>query len=217
MPSGGFKSKGTLGEKRIPLTVDPDEWLLSTFRAFKDHLSRNFDRDLYEIVGSFAEADDLARDVPLRKSLIHFEIDDIDNMRLGFGDGVVKIIEDVPDQSLTEEEAQWHEINFDMGIWASDDTGGVTARLEVYQRLCNLLDGPSAEERIHTETDGIEIRSFSGGRFDLEKVQDVRLFRVVDMELVVRVAGRKTSVPIPYIDSLQVEGKLDIDGVILTG
>jgi len=217
VPSGGFTSKGTLGEKRIPLTIDPDEWLLSTFRALKDMIERNFDRDLYEVVGSFAEADDLARDVPLRKSVIHFEIDAIDNMRLGFGDGVVKRNENLVDDSLTEEEAQWHEINFDVGIWASDDTGGVTARLKLYQLLTNLLDGPSAEERVHTETDGIEIRRFNGGRFDLEKVQDVRLFRVVDMELVVRVAGRKTSVPIPYIDNLHVEGKLDVDGVILTG
>jgi hypothetical protein len=217
MPSGGFRSAFSLGDKRAFVTFDPDEWLTSTFRALKDYLMRNADRDIYEIVGSFVEADDLARELPLKKTIIHFEVDIIDNNLLGFGDGVVKVNEDEIQETVSEEEAVWHEINFDVGVWASDGTGGVTARMDAYQLLCNLLSGPSAEERFFTESEGVEIRYFRGGRFDLEKVNDVRLYRAVDMELLVRVAGRKTSVPKPYITDLVPESHLEIGEEVLSG
>ena len=191
------------------LSLDPDEWLVTTFRALKNYILRNVNPNLYQFVASFTEASELATKQPLAKTLIHFEIDEITNYPLGMGDGVVKVNENIPDQSLTEEEAQWHDINFDVGIWASDQTGGVTARLKTYEILSDLLDGPSARERLLNETDGVEIKHFRGGRFDVEKVNDVRTYRVVDMELLVRVAGRKTSASLPYIDELVPDSNLE--------
>ena len=194
--------------------VDPDEWLPTTQRALHDYLKRNFNLDIHDIVVSFAEADDKARNVPLEKRIIHMEIDVIDNRPLGFGDGVVNRVYDDPNFEVVEEEAQWHEINFDVGVWASDETGGVTAQLRAYQQLADLLDGPSAQDRVLEET-GVEILSFRGGNFLVEKIGDVRMYRVVDVALIVRVAGRKTGQPMTYIDEINQIPELEIGGEVI--
>jgi len=198
--------------------INPDNWMTTTPRCLKEYIEDRLDLDFHTVVMSFGEADDLARQQPLEKRLVHLEIDDIDNRRLGFGDGVVKrnINPNPVIYTLTEEEAQWHEFNFDIGLWVSDEMGGVTARLELFERLTDMLDGPSAEQAVWDETD-IEIRSFRGGQFELEKVGDVRIYRVVGIELMARVAGRKVSSAVPYIDEAEQDPELDIGGEIIVG
>jgi hypothetical protein len=198
--------------------IDPNNWLTTTPRCLKSYVEARLDLDFHTVVMSFGEADDLAREQPLETRIVHFEIDDIDNRRLGLGDGVVKrnINPNPLVFTLTEEEAQWHEFNFDIGLWVSDEMGGVTARLELYERLTDMLDGPSAEQAVWDETD-IEIRSFRGGQFELEKIGDVRIYRVMGMELMARVAGRKVSAPMPYIDETLQSPGLDIGGEIIIG
>src|SRR4029077_993749 len=62
-----------------------------------------------------------------------------------------------------------HLINLDVGIWASDRSGGVTARSRAKQILQNCLGGARGIEKLRDFSDGddgqLEIMSFTGGRF----------------------------------------------------
>lgn len=178
---------------------DPKEWLVTTHRCLGEYLNDRFIAELgedatdaYEIVMDFPSADDLPKAAEFKSTIIHLGIDDIENKRLGFGDNSPSFTETAATEAvagtLAPRYATEHLINFDVGVWASDLSGGVTARLRAYQWLDRFLSGEKARQDLKIATDsGIEIKSYMSGRFANETINDVRVFRVVGAELVVRV------------------------------
>lgn len=211
----------------------PDNWLVSLHRAVKDYVETQIneyvkdDADLaaglsvFQAVFEWPESDDLATSSELAKTTIHFIIDDIDSRKLGFGDDVVAGIEipggGVAADTVQPQEAQMHQINFDIGIWASDKSGGVTSRLVAYQMLQRILGSTSGRRAFQEGTGGIEVISFNGGRFITDRVNDVRVFRTIDSELVVRVFSRVIGGQLTIVDQepLQSTGLEISDTVIV--
>ncbi len=184
----------------------PDNWLLTLHRALVDYISDEINKYvksnlnvnsgllLYEIVMDWPEADDLAKYMTLEKSIIHLVIDDIESTKLGFGTDVVNGAETLQVAPLPDfvkwQQARSHVVNYDVGIWASDKTGGSTARLAIRQMLDFILGGDYARRKLSAATNGIQIVRFSGGTFATEQINDIRIYRVLDLELVVRVYSR---------------------------
>lgn len=165
-----------------------NKWLTSTWRALKEYILDELGSvaSAYEIILGFPESDDLARLVPDRKIIVNFEIDNIQPDLIGFGEGVVKYTE-IAGGMFEPREARRNDLNFDIGIWASDLAGGITSRMDAYERISNMFATPSRREYFRAETNGIQILNFDGGRGLVDKVADVRVFRMVEIELVLRV------------------------------
>ena len=186
---------------------NPDKWLETLHRylhdfvlqrineAVKDDTNADAGLQAYDVVMDWPEADDPARDIQLEKTLIHFVVDDIDSAKLGFGDDTVNATEelhDAPDPDIVNfHQARRHVVNYDVGLWASDQSGGSTSRLVAYQMLDSIFGGDDARRDFRDSTGGIEIIRFNGGTFITERVNDVRVFRIIDCELVVRVFSRR--------------------------
>lgn len=200
-------------------TYNPEEWLESMTRALKEYTVDGFNNSvlddalapagnlIYDVVMEFPSTDYILREVPDPKTIISFEIDDISNFMLGFGENVAKRVYNDIDFEVVEQEGRRQEIDFDVGIWASDKAGGLTARLRAYQTLVNLFSGSMAITNLREATnagDGaLEIIKFDGGRFAVEAINDVRIFRLIGCSLVIRVFSR-TPNPIitPTIEDL---------------
>jgi hypothetical protein len=216
MKTGGANTKASGGGgeqvKTAPETIlfDPDHWVTSAWRSLKGYVLASIDEDIYQIHFGFPEASDLGEWLPLEKTLIHFEIDDITHPPIGFGDQIIDQEYDDTDETLVEHEAQIHIINFDVGVWASAKSGGVTARLEAYQLLTDLFNGPTAFQNLHDI--GIELRSFTGGSFIKEEIDNISVFRVVNMVLVIRVVSRRIVGPTPYITQIEVQPAVTLSG-----
>lgn len=206
----------------------PDNWLLTLHRALDDYIKTQIDEfvqaagnpvglQAYEIVFDWPEADDISHEARIEKTIIHFVIDDIDNRKLGFGDDLVKSIETLnvdPDPDTVQDfEAQGHIVNWDVGVWASDESGGSTARLTVYQMLQKLLSTETGKRNLRAATGGIEIMRFNGGRFITDRINDVRVYRIVDSELVARVYSQASGLPLVISDQEpEVDAAYEIDG-----
>ena len=195
----------------MPQTFDPNDWLLSTTRSLKDYLENRFSSvagghglEAFEIVMEFPAANELPKPAEFTKTIIHFEIDDIMTTKLGMGTDIVDstIVDGTVDVagSVTDHQAQQHVINFDVGIWASDESGGLVARLRAYQYLNQFLSGEIAKRKCEAYTEGVEIRHYTSGRFIKETISDVRVFRVVGAELEVRVFSRDDADPDILVD-----------------
>lgn len=195
-----------------PVTYNPDKWLTSLVMSLKDYIQQNIGTSVYEIRSSAPSAEELVEKMPLKKTVIHFEIDNPDNQVFGFGDNVVAAAYDDPNFHVIESEAGLHEVNFDMGIWASVESGGPPAIRQALQDLSRILYGPSSQAECLAYTDGIDIREFSGGRITPDKLGDIILFRAVDIVLRVRVYSRKVKAPLTYIDDFSQDPDLVIDG-----
>jgi hypothetical protein len=183
-----------------------EAWLETAVRGIKDYASNGFDNavlndlsqpsglDVYEIVMEFPSDQLIAKLVPGGKTLIHFEIDDIRDEPLSFGRNVAQQTYDNVNFTLTQREGRRHIMNFDVGIWAWDKSGGVTSRLRAREILTNLFTGGMATENLRAATDGgdgqVELLSFDGGHFIQEAVNDVRTFRMINTSLMVRVFSR---------------------------
>lgn len=187
--------------------VDPDEWVVTLFRSLESYVKASLDTDIYEVGFSFPTATDIGRWLPLDKTLIHFEIDGINPVVLGFGDNIVDATYSDADHSVSEHEANVHIVNFDIGVWASERTGGVTARLRAYQRLNDLFVGASAYHALQSL--GIELMNFTGGNFIKEEIDNIPIFRVTGMILEVKIFSRRIRVPVPYIGDVFINPQLD--------
>jgi hypothetical protein len=123
----------------------PENWLETTIRGIQTYVEEALDgtpeNEAYQVVMEFPGPSLDNSDVPLTKTIVHFEIDDIQNRLVGFGDNVFAINYDEATKTTNPQEARVHEINFDFGIWASARTGGITARARFYQYLLNLFGG----------------------------------------------------------------------------
>lgn len=178
---------------------DPDNWVTSLFRALENYvLIKSEDTD-YEIIGSFPPTELFTERQPLERTIIHFEFDDIRNPWFGFGDNVVDAVYDDTAQTVLLHEAKPHIVNIDVGVWASERSGGGTARMEAYEFLTNIFNGTLAYRDLRDNW-GIEIQSFNGGNFIEEDINDIAIWRVAGLTLIVRVFSRSTPpAPIPYI------------------
>jgi hypothetical protein len=134
--------------------------------------------------------DDLADKVPLPKTIIHFEIDDPREIPFGIGENLVNHVVDAIGGTVEEWEAHCHEVDIDVGVWASVESGGPTARMEAMEDLNKLFTGPNAREACMIATNGVYPRALIGGRFVTDSISDVTTFRIVDMTLRVRVYSR---------------------------
>lgn len=170
-------------------TFQPGVWLTSLFRALKEYVEDNLNLDAYDVVFDYAPAEVTAKKLPLQKSVIHFAVDDIQNPAIGYGATVLEITET---NTLTESELLAHVLNFDVGMWASAQTGGTSARLVVYQHLVRLFQGKAAYDRCYQATEGVEIISFNGGRFILDRINDLEIYRIVGAELIVKCYSAET-------------------------
>jgi hypothetical protein len=92
----------------------------------------------------------------------------------------------------TEElqEAMQHILNFDVGVWASAQSGGGTTRMEVVQALHNIFGPAKSRQDVEAATDGIVVVSFNGGRFVLDRINDLPVWRAMDMTLELHVFSR---------------------------
>lgn len=214
-------------------TYSPDSWLVSLVSSFQDYINDGLNNyilndlgapaglEIFETVMEFPASEAIPQGVELGKTVIHFDIDDLDNKALGFGPNYVNY--EVTDGTLTEpgtlvqQEASVHLVNWDVGIWASDQSGGITNRLLAYQALDALLRGEIARKKCMEQTEGVELVHFQNGRFVTENLNDVRLFRMVGAELVTRVYSRKLSDPEILVDGDVVQDPdLTISSIPLT-
>lgn len=185
---------------------DPEKFLESTVRTIKEYVETYINTRIYEVVMEFPGALYDAGEMPMKKTVIHFELDDQEGKPVGFGDGMfadnyVAGVGNFPQYAAVQL------FTFDVGIWASDSSGGTTSRMRAKQYLSFLLDmnngGAKKLGDFSDNGDGrIEVLSFSGGRFVLDSANDVRLYRMVDCQLVVRVYSRT---PIPSISEPAIE------------
>lgn len=149
----------------------------------------NVNGNVYQVVFDYSPAQITSQLLPLQRTVLHFAIDNIDNPLLGYGRAVTETYE--TDQAI-ESEILPHEINFDVGAWASAKTGGSSSRLELYQLLTKLFQGVEAKAKCFEATDGIEIMSFNGGRFFVDRINDLEVYRIIGAELVVKVYGAES-------------------------
>jgi len=189
---------------------DPEAWLITTLRGIKDYAKIGFDNavknnlgasvgdEVYEIIMEYPSADTLAKLAPFTKTIVHFEIDDIDTPIFGMGNNIFNWNYDPTLKWVRPQEAQKHILNFDVGIWASDRSGGITSRLRAYEILNDLFGGASAKNKLMAATElndgGVELLSFTGGRFLADKVNDIIVHRMVDCTMMVQIFSRT---PIP--------------------
>lgn len=194
-------------------TYNPETWLESTLRALEEYVGDRLNSAVqvsgnpvglydpntnpggpFQLIMEFPNDDQMRQKVPLVRSMVHMELDSIDSKVVGFGRRIVRENYDFVSQTHSPQEAGWHELNFDVGIWTSDRSGGTTSRMRLYQILDNAFRGVLAQEALDDAVsvdDGrIEILRFTGGRFITETINDVITYRSVDGTLEVRVFSR---------------------------
>ncbi len=209
------------------MPYDPEIWLESFNRTLKEYVLEGVDNaikdqggaaagdKIYEVVFEFPGTELLEKLMPNDRALMHFEIDDPQNRLVGIGDNIFRDNFDAADDTIRPQEARVHEINLDVGVWSWDRSGGTTTRMRAYQILLNLFHGSRAQKaawEFSTSGDGgIEILSFTGGRFLTEQIGDIPVYRIVDCQLECRVYSR-TPMPArePAIESFTVNPNLVI-------
>lgn len=205
------------------MTYNPEKWLESLVRtlqayaeqgidnAVKDNLGSPAGLEAYQVIMEFpGEVIDDVKNLPLQKTIIHFEIDDPQTRLVGFGDNIFNQNYDDVTETVSPQEARLHTVNFDVGIWSTDSSGGTTARMRAFQILNTLFSGSQATTALRTFSDGgdgpIDILRFAGGRFATERVNDINVYRTVGAELEVRVFSRTARPPAePAITGVTVE------------
>jgi len=214
---------------------DPEAWLETTVRCLKEYLEQEFLESIsdganyvgdqaYEIVAEFpGTALDIGK-IPLHRTVIHFEIDDIQSRIVGFGDNVFATTYDSGTSQNTDRTGEVHRLTLDVGIWAFDASGGTTSRLRAKQILQSALGGARGIIRMREFSDGgdstIDVLGFSGGHFILDKINDMTVYRMVECNLELRVFSRdplKPDMHGPAIEEIIQDPHLKIDdnGVLI--
>ena len=196
----------------------PDRWLETTVRGIKDYVRDRVNTNIYDVVMEYPDLLSAESTVPHGKTMIHFEIDMIDTEQLGFSgafDGAWVHEYSVDTGDVTPKYAARHLVNFDVGIWSWDRSGGITARLRARQLLHTILGLPQSGVSLRDATDGgdggIQVMSFTGGRFITDRINDVPTYRMVDSNLNVLVFSRATDIDIPAIGDIYILPELTID------
>lgn len=197
---------------------DPELWLETTVRAIKDYVRNNINTRIYDVSMEFPSPEVEQYKMPLRKTIIHFEVDDMPESLIGIGDNIFALNYDPVRKTVNPQEAREQRLNFDVGIWASDDSGGTTSRMRAKQILSNLFGGSTGIKALYEAAEGddgsIEILRYEGGRFAIDTINDVRVFRMIDCQLEVRVFSRTpiSDEPGPAIEDIQQVPNLTIIG-----
>lgn len=208
---------------------NPERWNETMIRGLKDYAEREFqnamsDSDgaagllVWEILMEYPGTLLDQRKMPLVKPLVHFEIDEIVSSPVGFGENIFAWHYDETDQTVTPQDAMSHVVNFDVGVWSSDSSGGTTARMIARQILTDMFS-PLGMENLRAATNGgdgaLEGLRFTGGRNTPDRVNDMVVYRTVGSELTLRVFSRRairTSVPRPTIEDITQDPGLTIVG-----
>lgn len=197
---------------------DPEKFFETTVRTLKEYVETNMNTRIYDVVMEFPGAQIDAGELPLKKAVIHFELDDHDTKPVGFGDQMFRDNYDPVGKEIFPQYAAMQVFTFDVGVWTDDATGGTTTRMRAKQYLNFLFDlnGAQRLQEFSDNGDGrIEVLSFTGGRFVLDHANDVRLYRMVDCQLVLRVFSRT---PLPAAGIPSVESILqDNSGITIIG
>lgn len=200
----------------IPPTTqyDPDHYLTSTIRALTGYITNAFDPDLVSVIPEFPAPN--AWELPVPKVIIHLELDNDDPQPIGFGTFSRITYDDATQTTVTEEATAWYRLNFDVGIWAFQEAGGSTARMETQEVLKQLFIGNQADLDLAAATNGIHLAepssSFTGGRHITDTINGQPVWRVMDMSLIVRVAGRRTYTATDATTDFDQAPALVIDG-----
>lgn len=207
---------------------DPERWLETAVASLEEYVQNriadymgvpydeiNPESNLIEVVMEFPTDLSIRREIPLPNTVIHFAIDDVESRPVGLGDNVFEQNYDPVLKNVEPQEAHQHTINFDVGIWVSDEGGGMSARLRGLQLLHLAFSGSRAGNLLHSETSagdgGLEMIRFSGGSLITERVNDLRIFRLTGAELVIRVFSRTPKpLPEPAVDSIIQQPDLTI-------
>jgi hypothetical protein len=189
---------------------DPENFMLSTSRVLKDYVEAFINTGVFEVIMEFPGAVIDQGLLPLKKTVIHFELDDIDSKPVGLGDGMFADNYNATDETITPQYASVHKLLWDVGIWASDRSGGTTQRARARQMLEFLFGRNNGGiERLREFSDNddgvLEITDFSGGRFliDTSENDQKALYRMVNCQLEIRVFSRtplSMASPIPTIE-----------------
>jgi hypothetical protein len=177
----------------------PEHWLETTYRCLKDYVEANINTRIYQVIMQFPAPQISSMKMPPRKTIIHFEADDIADRVVGMGENYFALNYDDATKTINPQEAREVRISFDVGVWSSDASGGLTARMRARQTLTLLFGGMMGRDRLQAATDGgdgyLEIVSFSGGRFVMDMQNDFRLYRMVDCSLEIRLFSRTPMLP----------------------
>jgi hypothetical protein len=188
------------------MTYNPEIYLESAVRELQAYVQDGFHKavlndqnqpvgeEVYEIIMEFPGPAIDAKKVPFTKTMVHFEIDIEEDSLLGYGSNTFTENYDPVLQHVKPQDAAKHVLNFDVGVWATDTTGGTTSRLRAKQILWKLLGDRQGREALFAASNGgdggLEILSFSGGRFLVEQANGIDIYRMVDCTLEVRVFSR---------------------------
>lgn len=177
---------------------NPDDWLVSATRAIETYVAGQLNGNLYQVEMSFPDVLTWPRTTPMAKTLIHFEQDDIADPILGIGFPGVDVF-DAELGTYVLHEAARHQLNYDVGVWASAASGGETSRMRAVQALKNIFTVAGSRVDFHDATGGVKVLSFDGGRNHLDRINDLPVYRTVEMTLVVEVFSRHIPATVEYI------------------
>lgn len=171
------------------MTYDPDNWLVSATRELGAYVTDTIADPDTDVEMSFPDVHSWTKEMPLAKSLIHFEQDDAHAPVLGFGVPAVEIVAD--DGATVEyQEVAMHELNFDVGVWCSAEAGGATKRMVLTEAIHNIFGSAGGRVALNEATGGLNVVSFTGGGNHLDRVNDLPVWRAMNMTLIVRVFSR---------------------------
>ena len=199
------------------MSYDPELWLESLVREIKAYAESNFN-DTYQVVMEFPGPMLDRSELPLSKTVIHFEIDDILDSLIGIGDNAFADNYDSTAHTVNPQYARQHRVNFDVGVWASAKSGGVTSRLRAKQTLEEMFGAVNGQLNLRAASDGgdgyIEVISYTGGRMIMDTINDSPVYRMIDTALVVRVFSlTKLAVTAgPAIEEIIQDPNLEIIG-----
>lgn len=177
------------------MTFDPDNWLVSGTRELQDYVTAYIATNLpddYEDVSvemSWPDTEHWTKETPLAKSIIHFEQDDANSTVLGFGTPGVDVFDEVEGTFELHEAAQ-HLVNYDVGVWVSAEGGGATKRMQLVQALKNCFVPAGARIELNETTGGVNVISFNGGQNHIDRINDLPVWRAMNMTLIVRLFSR---------------------------
>lgn len=186
---------------------DPDLWLESLTRALSDFCGASLDDPDSDVEMSFPDTSTWTKTTPLARPVVHFEIDDISTPILGFGSPGRDVFDDA-NGTVVHQEVQQHDVNFDVGVWVSAETGGATKRMELVRKLKDMFTSATYKKILSEQYNGISVLLFDGGTNVLDRINDVPLWRTTGMTLIVRVFSRV--VP-PGDPNVPVVGSFDQD------
>lgn len=203
------------------IQYDPDNWMISLTRSLGDYVTSLVSVETVDVEMSFPDTRNWAKETPLAKSLIHLEQDHIDSPVLGFGYPGREVFTTPvgydPENPLATDpqlwridEAQQHHVNFDVGVWVSAEGGGATKRMELTQALVNAFTVAGAKQKMYDDTGGLWVVSFTGGHNETDRINDIPIWRALEMTLILRVFSRHAGVEQVVPDDFDQDQELTI-------